>query len=202
MNRAIDETSEALIAAAHRLLAASGAEALTVRRIANEAGMSTMNVYSRFGGKDGVIDALYTDGFRRLLGALEAVETTADCPADLARVAAAFRAWAIDNPAYYGIMFSSRVPGFEPSPSAEELTRQALAHITERVRSAQAAGAVTEAMEAIDAAAFLWGTCHGMISFELEQRATGAVQWPRVYDRGIRLALAALDPAVVPVEIG
>ena len=52
MIRSHDDTSRALLAAAHRLLAEDGPEALTVRRIANEAGMSTMNVYSRFGGKD------------------------------------------------------------------------------------------------------------------------------------------------------
>ena len=71
MNRAQDETSDALLAAAHHLLSTVGAEALTVRRIANEAGMSTMNVYSRFGGKDGVIDELYADGYRRLVERLD-----------------------------------------------------------------------------------------------------------------------------------
>ena len=60
-----DQTSRALLDAAHRLLADHGSEALTVRRIATEAGMSTMNVYSRFGGKDGVIDELFIDGFER-----------------------------------------------------------------------------------------------------------------------------------------
>ena len=39
-----------------------GAAALTVRRIANEAGGSTMGIYSRFGGKDGVVDAALRRG--------------------------------------------------------------------------------------------------------------------------------------------
>src|SRR4051794_4316776 len=60
------DTREALLAAAHDLLATEGPGALTVRRIAAAAGMSTMNVYSRFGGKDGVLDELFVDGFRRL----------------------------------------------------------------------------------------------------------------------------------------
>ena len=75
MNRMQDDTSAALLAAAHRLLAEDGPEALTVRRIAGEAGMSTMNVYSRFGGKDGVIDELYADGYRRLVAAIDADPT-------------------------------------------------------------------------------------------------------------------------------
>ena len=78
MNRHYDGTSEALLTAAHRLLAEDGPEALTVRRIAGEAGMSTMNVYSRFGGKDGVIDELYADGYRRLVADIDAVPSTDD----------------------------------------------------------------------------------------------------------------------------
>ena len=66
------DTREALLAAAHDLLATEGAGALTVRRIAAAAGMSTMNVYSRFGGKDGVLDELFVDGFRRLAETMEA----------------------------------------------------------------------------------------------------------------------------------
>ena len=66
------------------VLAGSGPDALTVRRIATEASMSTMNVYSRFGGKDGVIDELYSDGFRRLVTAIDAVPTTDDVPGEFA----------------------------------------------------------------------------------------------------------------------
>ena len=91
MIRSQDETSEALLAAAHRLLATTGPESLTRCRIATEAGMSTMNVDSRFGGKDGVIDELYADGYRRLMGALDSVPTTDDIPGDLIRVAHAYR---------------------------------------------------------------------------------------------------------------
>src|ERR1700750_1948078 len=62
----VDDTREALLAAAHDLLANEGPAALSVRRIAAAAGMSTMNLYSRFGGKDGVLDELFIDGFRRM----------------------------------------------------------------------------------------------------------------------------------------
>ena len=66
MNGPDDETRATLLDAARTLLEADGPAALTVRRIAAEAGMSTMNVYSRFGGKDGVVDELYCEGFHRL----------------------------------------------------------------------------------------------------------------------------------------
>lgn len=47
----LDSVGSTLLKAAGDLLAAEGPGALTVRRIAHAAGVSTMNVYSRFGGK-------------------------------------------------------------------------------------------------------------------------------------------------------
>ena len=81
--RSIDETGRALLTAAHDLLASDGPTALTVRRIAGAAGVSTMNVYSRFGGKDGVLDELFAEGFRRLGERMEETPSTDDSVADL-----------------------------------------------------------------------------------------------------------------------
>ena len=67
MARTLDEQGQALLDAASELLASEGAGGLTVRRIAADAGCSTMGVYSRFGNKDGVVDHLYMEGFRRLI---------------------------------------------------------------------------------------------------------------------------------------
>ena len=134
MNRHYDGTSEALLTAAHRLLAEDGPEALTVRRIAGEAGMSTMNVYSRFGGKDGVIDELYADGYRRLVAEIDSVPETDDVPADLMTVADTYRAFAKANPTYYGIMFRSAVPGYNPSPESVAVALGGLARFVSRVK--------------------------------------------------------------------
>src|SRR4051812_15785478 len=65
-----DETSTAILEAAGTLLAKEGAEALTVRRIAAAAGCSTMGLYSRFGGKDGVVEHLFIEGFQQLDAAI------------------------------------------------------------------------------------------------------------------------------------
>ena len=200
MNRYSDETSEALVAAAHRLLAETGPEALTVRRIANAAGMSTMNVYSRFGGKDGVIDELYSAGYRRLLDEVDAVPRTDDVPDDLIRVAVAYRTWALDNPRYYAIMFRSAVPGFEPSPDSVEFARTGLAKLVERVHQAAQRGDLAGAagFDPTQIATFLWATCHGMISLELDGFGADGVDWDLLYRNGIRTAIDGLRPSIAP----
>ena len=83
MARPLDDTGQALLAAAGKVLAEEGASALTVRRIATEAGCSTMGLYSRFGGKDGVVDQLYVQGFDQLCDSMSALPKTGDALGDL-----------------------------------------------------------------------------------------------------------------------
>lgn len=196
MNRSHDETSEALLTAAHRLLDEVGPEGLTVRRIATEAGMSTMNVYSRFGGKDGVVDELYADGYRRLGAAIDAVPATDSIVDDLVAVAQAYRSFALANPAYYGIMFRSTVPTFEPSPESVEVAFTALASFVERIVAGQERGdlAVVDSFPPIEIAAWLWATCHGLVSLELDGVGREQIEWPTVFENGMRRTISVLHP--------
>lgn len=197
MNRLQDGTSEALLSAAHRLLAEDGPEALTVRRIAGEAGMSTMNVYSRFGGKDGVIDELYADGYRRLGAAIDEVPETDDVPADLMVIAETYRAFAKANPTYYGIMFRSAVPGYSPSPESTSVAISALSRMVGRVKRGQELGQIVspDGDDAQEIAAWLWATCHGIVSLELDGIADEFVSWEAVFENGMRTAIRGLRPA-------
>jgi AcrR family transcriptional regulator len=196
MNRTHDDTSIALVTAARRLLAEHGPEALTVRRIASEAGMSTMNVYSRFGGKDGVIDELFSDGYRRLIEAVDAVATTDDVIDDLMNVAQAYRSFARENPTYYGIMFRSAVPGFSPSPESFTFALGGLAQLANRLKRGQELGMIADTFDAQEVAAGLWASCHGMVSFELDEVAIDHLNWPAIYEQGVRTAIAGLHPSV------
>lgn len=195
MNRTQDETSDALLAAAHHLLSTVGAEALTVRRIANEAGMSTMNVYSRFGGKDGVIDELYADGYRRLVQQLESVPMTNSLPHDIVAITSAYREFALANPTYYGVMFRSSIPGFEPSPDSVEVAIGLLKSMVERIGLAQASGHITTDFEPYEVAAWIWATCHGLVSLELDGVGNELIDWPTIWQKGIRQAAAVISPA-------
>src|SRR5262245_13636752 len=135
-----DEPRVAILEAASRLLADEGPGALTVRRIASEAGGSTMNVYSRFGGKDGVVDALYRRGFRRLADMMLAARETKDPLADLRRCALRYRRFALEHPTYYSIMFDRVIPDFQPSADAHQDAAATLALLAGKVQRALDAG--------------------------------------------------------------
>ena len=57
---------------ADELLDTEGPDALSLRRIADLADTSTQAVYTQFGGKPGLADAMYRSGYQRLADELDA----------------------------------------------------------------------------------------------------------------------------------
>ncbi|HUP76195.1 MAG TPA: TetR/AcrR family transcriptional regulator [Acidimicrobiales bacterium] len=173
MARALDEQGQALLDAASGLLASEGASALTVRRIAADAGCSTMGVYSRFGNKDGVVDHLYMEGFRRLTDAIDGVGDSGNPLEDMHRCGLAYRRNALENATYYLVMFARAVPGFAPSDEARVVSQTSFHRLVERVRKCQEAGQYVEGSPAA-MAEVIWGSMHGHVMLELVgMRATG-----------------------------
>ena len=57
-----NDTRQKILEAASALFLKGGTNALSVRAIAEGAGMSTIGIYSHFKGKQGILDALYIEG--------------------------------------------------------------------------------------------------------------------------------------------
>jgi AcrR family transcriptional regulator len=194
-----DETSEALLDSARELLAGEGATALTVRRIANEVGLSTMNVYSRFGGKDGIIDVLYREGFVELFGQLAAVPRTSDLRTNVRAFTSAYRRFALDHRHQYDLMFRSSAPEFTPSAESREVGLGLLDGLISRVELAQSEGIMTAAIPSRQVAVWVWATCHGMLSLEFDGVGSEVVDWAEAWDAAIDNMAATL--AAAPSEL-
>src|SRR3954471_352415 len=69
-----------LVDEAGRILAAEGAGALTLRRLATVTGTSTMAVYTLFGDKQGLLSAMHREGFARLAAAAEHAQASSSDP--------------------------------------------------------------------------------------------------------------------------
>jgi AcrR family transcriptional regulator len=154
-----------LLDTASRLLMAEGPGALTMRRVAGAAGCSTTVLYTLFGGKEGLADALYREGFERLRRRLEAVAGD-DPPARLRALAHAYRANALAERAYYGVMFQQAIPGFRPSAASLTAAGASLEVLARAVRAAMDAGALRPG-DPQPVAEVLWAAVHGVVSLEL-----------------------------------
>lgn len=187
----LDSVGSTLLKAANDLLAAEGPGALTVRRIANAAGVSTMNVYSRFGGKDGVVEHLFVEGFTRLGDVMRSVTATDDPLADMLSCGLSYRKFAIEHPTLYSVMFDRVVPDYRPTIEAELIAGATLELLADRIERAMNAGALRPA-DRMHTAALVWATCHGVVSLELKAVGPMAIDWPRVYQQALNMIVKGL----------
>lgn len=155
-----------LLDVAGDLLVTEGSDALTMRRVAAAAGCSTTVLYRLFGGKPGLVQGLYREGFDRLRARLEALPPSDDPVAHLGALAAGYRSHALAEPAYYTVMFSRPVPEFEPSPEDVAHARGSLQVLVDAVASAQSAGRLVGG-DPQHIAEVLWAAAHGAVSLEL-----------------------------------
>lgn len=160
-----EQTRRSILDQASRLLAESGPEALTMRRLSQRIGYSTIVLYTHFRDKQAILDELYVEGFERLRSDLARVPQGEPLQyvMDLGR---AYRRSAVDNPTYYQIMFTRCVPGFDPAPHSRDVAKQAFAILAAAVQRCMDAGAAPRG-DAAQVAHTLWGTLHGLISLEL-----------------------------------
>jgi AcrR family transcriptional regulator len=187
----VDDVGATLLKAAEDVLATEGPSALTVRHIANRAGVSTMNVYSRFGGKDGVVEHLFVEGFLRLASAMEAVPTTDDPLDDLRRCGLAYRRFALENPTYYSIMFERVVADYEPTAEGLLCAGNTLSLLAARLSRAMEMGAMAPA-DPWHAAAAVWATCHGVMSLEMKAAGPKELDWEQVFRSATEAMLTGL----------
>jgi AcrR family transcriptional regulator len=159
-----------LIEAAIRLLADQGTEALVLRRVASAAHVSTMCVYSRFGDKVGLLNAVYAAGFERLALAMSTVEHSLDPLRRIVELGLAYRRFAVSNPALYSLMFE-RVIGFDPPPELRSAVLEStLSLVFAAVTQAMEQGTI-DAESPLVAAYTLWTAAHGAVSLELTHAA-------------------------------
>src|SRR3954470_6116953 len=111
-NLAGDELRVALLDAAGALLHDEGPHALSTRRLADLVGTSTQSIYTLFGGKQGVMRAMFREGCDRLARHMRAVPVTDDPWVDLRLLGDAYRASAKATPHLHSAMFARPVDGY------------------------------------------------------------------------------------------
>jgi AcrR family transcriptional regulator len=187
----VDDTRARILEAALRLLADEGHAALTVRRVATEAGCSTIGVYTWFGGKDGLVDAIWTEGFRSFTASLRRVKAL-DVPLGRLRAQAiAYRKWALRHPRHYRVMFMNGVVDHVPSNEAVAVSLSAFAALQEAVAEASTRGELRSTD--LDAVAMaMWGIAHGLVSIELANSGPPQLHNTTLPDRAYELAIASL----------
>ncbi|MEU8614083.1 TetR/AcrR family transcriptional regulator [Actinoplanes sp. NPDC048791] len=134
-------------------------EPITLRSLVAGTGVSTMAVYTWFGGMDGMWKALRQEGFTRLADRLAAVTMSADPVRDLTALVAAYLGNALDHPDLYRVMFDATYE-LEDAEAAD----QTLEYLVQAAGRGREAGRFRAATVPLELAIQSWVIGHGLVS--------------------------------------
>jgi len=163
------DLKNALIKAGVEILAKEGVDGLSLRKVAQKAGVSHSAPYSHFPDKQSLIAAISTEGFNQLYSELQAVaEQYKDNPKrQLIDGAQAYVQFAMNKADTFKIMFSGVLEKEKEYPSFVDVSRKTFELVVDIVRAGQDAGMLRSTQPELMAVS-VWGQVHGIISLALE----------------------------------
>jgi len=158
------ENRRKILQAASELFLQGGMQALSVRAISKRAGLSTIGIYSHFDGKQGILDALYIEGFERVAQAMEVPDEGQD---SLQRILSSSRAYlrvADEYQAHYRLIFGEADENYQPSPEAREVASRAFELLIKGAARLLPESASTQQKTTL--AINIWAIVHGYVGLK------------------------------------
>jgi AcrR family transcriptional regulator len=152
MAEPLSERAREIVEAARELLDEHGADALTMRRLAERLGMRAPSLYKHLPDKAALEGAVIATGLEDLAAALEEAEHASAEPT--AAMAAAYRAFALTHPHLYLLMTNRPLPREHLPAGIEDRTAAPVLHAVGNLARARA----------------FWAFAHGMVVLELVGR--------------------------------
>lgn len=134
-------------------------EPITLRSLVAGTGVSTMAVYTYFGGMDGMWRALRQEGFTRLGARLATVPTSEDPIRDLTALVSAYVDNALDHPDLYRVMFDANFD-LEDAQAADDT----LEYLVQAAGRGRTAGRFRADTVPLELATQSWAIVHGLVS--------------------------------------
>ncbi len=153
-----------ILQAAERLFVECGYEGATIRKIADEVGVSSTALYMHFRDKSEILLEICEAGLAKLLALTEAIEAEANSPRDaVKRRLQAYVTFGFDNPNAYRLIYMTR-PG--EAGGAQAVAQRVGRSLFERFRDPLEALAAQGKLkvEPEVAAQMLWAGAHGVVS--------------------------------------
>ncbi|HEX2907335.1 MAG TPA: TetR/AcrR family transcriptional regulator [Phototrophicaceae bacterium] len=174
------DLKNALIRAGIEILSQDGMQALSLRQVAKQAGVSHTAPYAHFADKQALIAAIAAAGYQKLYQQLVAAqENQNDALARLVALAQAYVQFALDEPDHFKITFSGIVETEQNYPEYVEQSKQCFALVVDGVVACQANGTLAAGDTQLMAVS-IWASIHGFAQLLLGNQLPGALltQYP------------------------
>ncbi len=163
------DLKNALVEAGAEILSKEGVSGLSLRKVAQKAGVSHAAPYAHFADKQALIAAISTEGYHRLYEAIDAAgqRYAGDPLRQLVEGAWAYVQFALNDPDHFKITLSGVVEKEKDYPAFVEVSRQSFALVVQIVEACQKAGVLNRGPSDLIAVS-LWSLIHGFVSLILE----------------------------------
>ncbi|NEE02835.1 TetR/AcrR family transcriptional regulator [Phytoactinopolyspora halotolerans] len=153
-----------LLRACLRLIETEGIGAVSLRRVAREAGVSPGAPYHHFADRATLLAELSTQGYKQLAERLAAARNRAGEPAPaLAALVQAYVEFARSEPGYFHLMFRPELSTSTKSPDVHQAGYVAFNVLADAVGDCVLAGTIAQ-RDASAVALAVWGLGHGLAS--------------------------------------
>ena len=170
------DLKNALIIAGVEILAKEGVGGLSLRKVAQRAGVSHSAPYAHFPDKQSLIAAISTEGFNQLYAELyEAVSPISNNPKkQLIEGSQAYVRFALKNSDTFKIMFSGVLEKEKEYPAFVEISHKTFELVVTIVQACLNTGVLHSTSAELMAVA-VWGQVHGIVSLALEGQISHTV---------------------------
>jgi len=170
------DLKNALIKAGVEILAKDGVSGLSLRKVAQKAGVSHAAPYSHFADKQSLIAAISTEGFRQLYARVSAVaeEYRTNPSRQLVEVAWTYVQFALDDRDRFKVMFSGVLEKEKEYPEFVAESQRNFQLVKMVVEANQAVGVLRSGPSDLVAMS-AWGIIHGFIMLLLEGQISHTV---------------------------
>lgn len=164
---------EEILAAAADLLERDGNEdAVTLRAVAREVGISAPSIYGHFDDREAIVAAVIDSVFTDFVAALRAAIVGVDDPVQrLRRVGRAYLAFAAERPRRYRLLFDRRDLERDDRPRAD-VRRDSFGVLADALQACVDAGRSTS-IDVLGDATSMWTSLHGFATLR-----AGVTQFP------------------------
>ena len=173
----VAHTSERILDAAEKIYRKEGADALSMRRMADELGISATALYRHYAGKDEVLDAVADRAFEELAAEFREAAKKRTPRSRILAVFECFRAFALKRPALFDLMFFSQRPGARRFPGDIAGGASPTANVVVELLTQM------KVKDPLDVALMLWAEAQGLVSLHRAGRFESDVIFQRAWDR-------------------
>jgi AcrR family transcriptional regulator len=182
-----EETKAEIIAAAWNLVRENGLAGLSMRELGERVGMKAQSIYSYFGSKHDIYDAMFHEGYRAFAAEIsESDDHAALTPGERAqRAARQFFEFCTSDPVRYQLLFQRTIPDFVPSAESYQVALDVYQAMVDQTASF---GVVDP--QSVD----LWTAMLTGLTDQQISNDPGGDRWERIVERAIDMLLREITP--------